>query len=363
MTRSLLPIVLKTLSLLLILTAITLFVTDMAQADSPRRQLTYFSQRYRDSRVNIVDIDRRLTVVLLSTDGLVTNMAWSPDGERLALNIYTETGIYELRLFEIGHLEVEILNQQWVSHSALSWSPDGMHTAFTRRENSQSQVFVVDTTDGALIPIAPELQNTSGPSWSPDGTQLAFAGQGFTGESEIFALDMACLESGCPPRRLTGNPATDHMPVWSPDGTHIAFVSNRDVFPLVHVMAAECGQAFCVPHQVNTLRVTSEPPVWSPDSRWLVVSVDTATNGVDSTLQLVDTQTWATYRITRERNALNVVSWSADSQLVAYIADFMNIMDVMVQEVDCIVMQAACAADALPVTQHNANVWGPVWRP
>lgn len=363
MTRRALHISLRTLLLLLALMAFTLTLTQMAQAGSSRRQLTYFSQRYRDSRINLVDIERGLTMTLLRAEGLVTRIIWSPDGERIAFNVYTPAGFYELRLMELGRRETDVLNQQWASHRDLGWSPDGRYIAFTHREDGQAQVFIVDTANATVNPLAVDLMNTSGPSWSPDGTQLAFAGQGFSGESEIFAQEVACLEGGCPPRRLTGSPAIDHMPAWSPDGTRIAFVSNRDAVPAVYIMEAACNPSSCLPRRVNTMHVTSEAPVWSPDSRWLVVSVDTATNSIESTLQLVDLESGAMYRITTERSALNVIDWSPDSRTVAYIVDFMNVMDVMVKDVACIVASNTCASESYRVTQHDANVWSPVWRP
>ena len=77
------------------------------------------------------------------------------------------------------------------------------------------------------------------------------------GNFEIYTMDV----NGAGLRRLTNDPARDHLAAWSPDGRKIAFASDRTGGGDIYVMEAD---------GTGVTRLTSSPsidanPTWSPD--------------------------------------------------------------------------------------------------
>jgi Tol biopolymer transport system component len=243
--------------------------------------------------------------------GEITGIAWSPDGEQLALALgelganssYVGFHLIDPRTGTDRHIPPKDMVRTFgcFTPSYLTWSPDGKLLAYSCRGigliGAPGTMYTIrpDGTGRRLIATGPFAAYS--PTWSPDGKWLAFS----TGESPlqrpvgesvgpigyrsaIYVVDLA----GRHVRRV----AAGALPHWSPDGKTIAYFApgcegipndtgrvrlvtptGRDVTP----PAAPCDGIGPARHPV---------PAWSPDGRQIAVSTNTGlylmnANGTD----------------------------------------------------------------------------------
>ena len=351
-------LLLTTSLLILIMLAGTLSRTVLA--DVPRHELAYYVRYPLFGQINLLDVRRNLTLPLMRADDIIVDMAWSPGGDALVLNTYSATGLFRLQIMSLVDDSLHTLMRDTVSFRNVQWSPDGRWLSFTRQESQTASVFVVDIESGDARQLSPG-STTNSLAWSPDSKQVAYAARGGEGSFELYIFDVGCFSDGCDPIRHTIDPAIDHMPVWSPDGTRIAFISNRQMFPSVYIIESECEQSRCVPQRVSGHQVNDTPPKWSGDGQWLAFNV--STGGIGSALYVADMQTSAIHRISRLEESDYGLSWSPDSQSVAYVSRFRNALDIVVTDVACAIRAPGCAVAWQRITKADANLWSPVWRP
>ena len=188
---------------------------------------------------------------------LTPGMAWSPDGQRLAVAV--KSGATDaIALVDVASGASEIVRPTGVDAiQAVAWSPDGARIAFEGTAGAHSDLWIVDIASGETTNLMRDLYADHAPAWTPDGTALVFhsdrAGQLVTGqvtasgaESRTFdtrtlgrgAFDIYRIEVASPGRveRLTNDP------VW--DQTH-ARVAQAPVAaaPLPEPLAPEASGA------------------------------------------------------------------------------------------------------------------------
>jgi Tol biopolymer transport system component len=201
------------------------------------------------SRLAAVDINsdgqgkRRITV--MTADGTLLGsfdvefgpiaMAWSPDGDHLAV-LAPQASVGGLWLLDgEGKLERELaLPPQYRAEEAsafisVSWSPDGRSLGITgcpcSSENSGSWILAVDGSSAREIQFPGEGSAMS-LAWSPDGKRLAIGSGKWTepsralegpGELWVMNVDRTSAE------RIATRVELLIVTGWSPDGTWIAF--------------------------------------------------------------------------------------------------------------------------------------------
>jgi hypothetical protein len=229
----------------------------------------------------------------------ITGIAWSPDGERLALMLgglggnsrYVGFHLIDLRTGSDRHIQAVVRTFGCNLPGYLAWSPDGKRLAYTCRGGTgpgrwdADGIYTIrpDGTGRRLILTGPF--RAFSPTWSPDSKRLVFStgetplqepmdgGSGPTFRSALYVIDVA----GTHARRV----ALGALPDWSPDGKTIAYFApgcgqdpnstgrirlvtptGRDVTP----PAAPCDGIGPANHPV---------PAWSPDGRRIAIHANT----------------------------------------------------------------------------------------
>ena len=174
-------------------------------------------------------------------------LSWSADGTRIAFiaNLGMQYQGYIMNSDGTNHVALEPEDCQsigfgWQSDdTGIAWSPDGTKIALSCRD---SNIRIIDPSDGTKTSIWACHDPVSAPAWSPDGTRIAFTCRWSTGWNDIYLIDLRHDEvasytiEGPGPHlslapyvtRLTTGANNDVQPAWSPDGTKIAFASDRD---------------------------------------------------------------------------------------------------------------------------------------
>jgi len=157
---------------------------------------------------------RAATVELEFREGTLMEVVPSPDGRRLALQLWQHIWILDADGGEARRLTdpIDPPDEHWFPR----WSPDG-----------STIVYVSLRTDAGLV-VVPASGGSSGrltdgefdgwPSWSPDGGTIVF----WRGSGGLWTIP----SDGGTPQRLTPDTLQAMAPAWSPDGQWIAFSSN-----------------------------------------------------------------------------------------------------------------------------------------
>ena len=250
--------------------------------------------------------------VLLHEPMLITGLASSPDGERIAF--WGCQGSLANDCLPDEDLDVWVVNWDGAnlvnltgdsaeSDSHPDWSPDGMQIVFDSRRSGKAEIYIMksDGSNPHVITSGPG-ENTE-PKWSPDGKWIAYhcnqagetricvvsldgqpPGEPISGTMPVWSpaspdeelrLAFQCfkegqsdictvLPDGSDLTNLTDNPADEHSAAWSPDGNWLAFVSNQGNDIDIYKVCAIC------PGEHVAVRLTDEVrhamwPAWSPN--------------------------------------------------------------------------------------------------
>lgn len=163
----------------------------------------------------------------LTEQGGITDLAWSPDGTRLA---YVRQEGSQPRIYLLS-ADRSQPPQPLTSGSAPTWSPDSRRLAFNR----DYQVYVIDAGGSAERRLSQDEAWVWGnPAFSADGESVIAAGAprdfiGAAGNTEFYLYRFPL--AGGPPLRLPGlsAPFNGRLPAalrLAPDGAHLAFFTS-----------------------------------------------------------------------------------------------------------------------------------------
>jgi Tol biopolymer transport system component len=193
----------------------------------------------------VINLDGSGATDLTNNVGDETDPAWSPDGSRIA---FTSDRINKLNQVFISTIACEPtpasckadkpfnLSAGFAVESSPAWSPDGSTIAVSASINgARGRIYMREPkpAEPTKFDRRDQIIGADDLVWSPDGQLLAFTWRQPT-MNEVWVVKIA--DRGATPTRLTES-LGNKEPSFSPDGKWIVFTSTRDQNPEVYIMA------------------------------------------------------------------------------------------------------------------------------
>lgn len=147
------------------------------------------------------------------------DVAWSPDGQRVALafmNRKGENGLYVMDLQAVEGRDLFVTKGDGRGAARPVWSPDGTQIAFEMWNTEDSApteclgIYVINSSGGEPKPAV--NGDSREPCWSPDGKQIACSVSRDDGGRDIWVVNA----DGTDARNLTVGEGDSSSPAWSP---------------------------------------------------------------------------------------------------------------------------------------------------
>lgn len=189
----------------------------------------------------------------------------------------------------------------------LIYSPDGSKVAVEIYADKKVHIEILDTFTGETILEIKDEYWHSGTTWSPDGAQIAFVSQvpGMGERRDAFRINL----DGTGLIQITNDSIPETKMIWSTSSDLIALQTGK----LTYVMNSDGSNR----RKIITDNFAIRPLAWSPDSRYLVMLSQKETSYSPERLGIYDLVTGA-YRILAD-NVFSEASWSPDGQKIAFI--------------------------------------------
>ncbi len=222
---------------------------------------------------------------LRGSKALVTSIAWSPDGTRLASAGEHASQSGELRVWDLGtgrELFTLDADLPYPVHT-VSWSPDGKRLAWGGgrsggfRNTIPGEIHIWNLQRGEkILDFRGQMGPVHSVAWSPDGRRLATVGGAFGPPGQAKVWDTVSAKELL---SLEGHKRQVNMVSWSLDGLKLATASTDGT---IKIWEGKSGK------EVRTLRghrLAVYSALWSPDGRRL------ASTSADQTAKIWDAST------------------------------------------------------------------------
>src|SRR5215470_14732445 len=183
-----------------------------------------------------------------------TNMAAvpSPDGTKMVLSL--QGGLW---IIPSGGGTATKITPWNVESTQPAWSPDGQWIAFQNySEQANYAIWVVKSDGSQLHALTSGPFDDREPSWYPDSSKVIFSSD----RSDDKQYKIWSVTLGGTLQQLTTGTGAESNPVVSPDGTKIAFVDNGNTIRTVPANLSAAPTTFG----------SGNYPQWTPNSAGLV---------------------------------------------------------------------------------------------
>jgi serine/threonine-protein kinase len=171
------------------------------------------------------------TSVLRATKAEWGNPRFSPDGQKLALEIF-DGKQFDIWVYEWARDSMTQLTFDPGNDRAPVWTPDGRRIIFASDRAKEGNLYEVNADGTGEVTRLTDSPDSQVPfSWHPNGKFLAFhANRGATGlDLMILPMEGDAARGWTPdkPSVFLSTPAAESAPMFSPDGHWIAYHSNE----------------------------------------------------------------------------------------------------------------------------------------
>jgi len=288
---------------------------------------------------------------------------WSPDGSKVAfVSDFTDAGHGEKNVFVMSttatgqdvNLAMQITRYTSGAKAVddLAWSPDGSRIAYTRGNNAgDDSVWVVNADGTTTFPL--EIGGPGAkrhPTWSPDSSQIAYA----VVKNAAEQIYIASSQGGIGPPLANG---VGHEPNWSPNGSRIAFDAYHSGgfgYVDLHVVAPDgSGSPLIVPPSPYTEWTFN---AWSPDGGRIAYRATSAGGATVYRVMNADGSGDHPLASPGEGDARSA-SWSSDGSRIVYEGALIG----NIGAPNLYVASADGSGGAQPLTSDGKS-FSPAWR-
>jgi len=233
--------------------------------------------------IGMWNADGTSDVMFKAPSGVFVGLDWNPDGKQIA------SGGSQLWSWAADGISASLLSPHYAHY--LDWSPDGQQLAWTDITDGTLSLHNADGRPGPILKIG----TTATVAWSPDGKQFASGGD----RLRVWNAD------GTPRATLSKHPDSIRSVAWSPNGELIAYGSWGASGNLRFWEADGTPGPVVDGHKIGVHGVA-----WSPDGQWI------ASAGVDGTLRLWTAEGTPGPVIPHHADVYTV-AWSPDAKWLA----------------------------------------------
>jgi Tol biopolymer transport system component len=210
--------------------------------------LVYVADRGGGQSVSIYWMDHEGKFTSLrETPGDYVNPAFSPDGKRLALEIF-DGKRRDIWVYEWERDTLTRLTFGGEANAFPVWTPDGQRIVYSSQEKGGTHNLWWIRADGAgdAQRLAESKSNQFVGSWRPDGKVLAFFQLNPGTNFDIMTLSIEGNEKAGwkpgEPKPFVNSAFNEAAPVFSPDGRWLAYASNESGSFEVYVRPFPSGE-------------------------------------------------------------------------------------------------------------------------
>lgn len=236
-----------------------------------------------------------LTAQFITTGPVMgRDVAWSPDGDRLAVFAKKASGRSLLVLNALDGRILQSIDLDVEQELSPAFSPDGNFIVFHGFVGNQADIFIYDLTRNVVENVTRDSFFDAAPVFSADGSSVIYSSV-VDGYAKLFRIDLATRNRF----QLTTGEWNDVDATLSPDGTRVFFASDR-LTSRGEIRAIRALEQVAQDQEEQDAAVSPDDGEGRDDSpadddeegAWIATE-----RGLERTISLEDPERFATYNI------------------------------------------------------------------